>query len=491
MAATTYRPRAWTRTAIPSARTLHGLQRFTAGYTPELHRQVVTAGGFERWLERQLAQRDDDGWYRTTARWWPSVTASHVTIAKRSASGVQEFWEADADYERWVIARRYGSRRQVLETMTEVWEHHLNVPAVGEVGPFRAAYGVAIRQHALGRFADLLQAAIVHPAMSIYLGNANSSKSAPNENLGRELLELHTVGRGNYTEDDVKSSARILTGYRVDLWKSWNPSYAPAHHWTGPVKVMGFQHANAAANGQPVVRAYLNYLARHPATAQRIATLLARRFVSDDPPAALVRRLAATYQAHDTAIVPVLRALAASPEFRSSSVWGTKVRTPSEDVIATWRALVVSINSTKATATSQAAVDDVLWQTQSLGLRPFGWQPPDGRPDNAAAWSSTSRFLNGLSVHYSMAGASWPKVGIAYRKPASWLPASRLRFDELVDHLARTLHGRPSTAVLLRAACEATGLAPATRIDAQHSLVRWEMARLLTVFLDCPNHMSR
>ena len=96
----------------------------------------------------------------------------------------------------------------------------LHVPVSGDAHfTWRVDYGDTIRKHALGRFDQLLAATTTHPAMLIFLSAATSTKRAPNENLGRELLELHTLGAGNYDEDDVKASARILTGYHVDLWE--------------------------------------------------------------------------------------------------------------------------------------------------------------------------------------------------------------------------------------------------------------------------------
>ena len=118
-------------------------------------------------------------------------------------------------YQRWLLMRRIRTKRQVQEVMTEFWLNHLNVPANGDATfTWRFDYDRQIRARALGSFRDILYAAVTHPAMGIYLNNAVSTKSHPNENLGRELLELHTVGRGEYTEDDVKNSARILTGWR-------------------------------------------------------------------------------------------------------------------------------------------------------------------------------------------------------------------------------------------------------------------------------------
>lgn len=120
--------------------------------------------------------------------------------------------------------------------------------------------------------------------MLIFLSAATSSKRAPNENLGRELLELHTLGAGNYDEDDVKASARILTGHHVDLWETWKASYVKEDHATGTVRVKGFTHQNRKADGREVTRDYLRYLAHHPLTAHHVCQRLATKFVHDDPP---------------------------------------------------------------------------------------------------------------------------------------------------------------------------------------------------------------
>ena len=110
----------------------------------------------------------------------------------------------------------------------------------------------------------MLAETTTHPAMLIFLSAATSTKRAPNENLGRELLELHTLGAGNYSEDDVKASARILTGWHVDLWETWAASYVKEDHWTGTVKVKGFKDKNRKGDGRELTKDYLRYLAHHP-----------------------------------------------------------------------------------------------------------------------------------------------------------------------------------------------------------------------------------
>ena len=307
-------------TELPVAAALHLASRFTYGVTPALHLEMESYGSRAAWFAAQLqpssiADPVADG----LQSWWPSLDLDAATIWKRDQDKVEATWVAMSNYQRWCLLRRIYSKRQVLEVMTEFFENHLHVPVQDDgVFGFRAAYGKLIRSHALGRFDQMLVAAITHPAMGTSLDNASSTKSAPNENLGRELLELHTVGRGNHTEDDVKNSARILTGYRVDMWRTWNAWYDLPSHWTGAVNVLGFSHSNTAADGRPVAEAYLTYLAHHPATARRLANKLAVRFVSDSPSEALVQHLADVYLANQTAIVPVLRALVAHPEFGGS-----------------------------------------------------------------------------------------------------------------------------------------------------------------------------
>jgi hypothetical protein len=474
---------------VLDARALHLVNRFTGGWTPALAAEVTAAGGIDRWFAGQLDPAPiTDAFYNGSASWWVSIKASTADLWARDRAGTEGIWVANANYERWSMLRRMYSARQVLETMANFWEHHLHVPGDADgVALFRSDYGQMIRRHALGRFDSLLQAAITHPAMGVYLGNAVSTKKAPNENLGRELLELHTVGRAaGYTEDDVKSSARILTGYRVDMWRTWNVWYDPNAHWTGQVDVLGFSDPNANADGQAVAAAYLRYLAHHPSTAQNIARKLAVRFVSDDPSPGLVDHLAQVYLANDTAIVPVLRALVSSEEFAGSV--GAKARTPDEDVVATYRALGVRV---LAPTSGGSAANAMLWQTSSIGMRPFGWTRPDGRPDRAEAWSSVSRMLSSFDVHYSMAGGWWPSKDVAYLTPVQWLPAASVRFGTLVDHLSRRILGRPATALLESAAEQTTGCTAGEVITADHDLVRWDMPRLITVFLDSPTHVTR
>lgn len=472
--------------ALPSD-ALRVLSRFTHGYHPTLHRQLYDAGTVEAWFAQQLDPDTlPDADADAIAGWWPSLTMPFDQLWQRHVDGTEYGWTHLQNYARWCLMRRIHSTRQVHEVVSEFWEDHLHIPLSDDnVFPYRADYGVTIRRHALGRFADLLRATITHPAMSLSLDNAYSTRTAPNENLGRELLELHTVGVGNFTEDDVKASARILTGYRVDVWGTWAATYEPSRHWTGPVQVLDFQHANQASDGRPVVAAYLDHLARHPLTARRIARKLAVRFVGDQPPESLIDHLAAVYLAHDTDIRPVLRSLMRSVALREAP---RQITTPLRDLVATQRALRVEV---AAPTQDTSAANALLWYAAALGQMPFEWTRPDGPPANGAAWSSTSRFLSAAGYHLSAAAGWDPVVDVTYRPRAAWFPDRTVSFADLVDHLSIQLFGHPADDRVRAACAEAFGGLLADLVTAVSPLATWRLPNLLAVLLDSPEHLMR
>jgi uncharacterized protein (DUF1800 family) len=487
-----YTPAHYRGDSLLSTAGRHLVGRFSYGVTPALAREVRAAGGARKWFVKQLepsSVADTAGDQLGT--WWPSLDLGPTQLWKRNVQEVEGGWEVMADYQRWVLLRRIRSKRQVLEMMTELWEHHFNVPVNGDAQfTWRAQYGDVIRAHALGRFDDLLHATTTHPAMLINLDNVSSSAKHPNENLGRELLELHTVGRGAYDEADVKDSARILTGWTVDMWSTFQAKYDPRIHSRDKVRVMGFSHPNTDADGRDVTRAYLTYLAHHPSTAQRVARKLAVKFVRDDPPQSLVDRLADVYLANDTRIVPVLLALVDSTAFKKSA--GAKVRDPGEDMVATYRALDVRIAKPPRTQAGEGyAANQMLWQVSSLGIMPFGWPRPDGQPIDNESWASPARLVASMQVHLNMAGGWWPDKGATYHPPAWWAPRFPIRFDLMVDHMSQVILHRRSTAQLLKACCQALDIDPKERITRDHGVIKWDMHRLLATFLDSPAFLTR
>ncbi len=487
-AATAYRPKAYTATPIPSAYELHVMKRLGTGFSRATLTAVRRAGGIDAWLDRQLDPdtvaeaaivADIDAWYSALRR----------TPAQKAATndaGTKKAWQYGLDLANWTTLRRIYSTRTVLETMVDFWSNHLHIStAEDKVYTHQFDYDATIRKHALGRFEDLLVAASTHPAMSLYLDNWRSQKNAPNENQGRELLELHTVGTGaGYTEDMVKDSAVILSGWSVRWGGDHQGFYDSANHTTGPVNVLGFSHPNGSSDGRAVADAYLRHLANHPATARTLATRLALRFVSDLPSQGLIDHLAEAFLASGTDIRATLEALVAHPEFRASA--GAKVSTPVDDLVATVRALGV----TARRPTSKSSFGNVLNYVHG-GLRLYSWPRPDGAPETNSEWTSAVRMIRSFRMHWNLAGPYYPKRDATFVAARSRIPRTRMTFDLYFDHLSRSLIGRPSTARSLQAACAATGLRPGSVITRKHALSRWMFPHVAAVLLDSPDHMTR
>ncbi|HYJ76163.1 MAG TPA: DUF1800 domain-containing protein [Kineosporiaceae bacterium] len=463
-------------------RLAHLLRRTTWGLTPDLVARATKLGR-AAWLEQQLrpasvADREGDA----VVDRFPTLALTSAQVRSRYSDGS---WDVMFDLGKAALGRAAWSRRQLLEVMVDVWSNHLNVTCPSDnVWDNRHRYDAdVIRRHALGRFADLLKAAITHPAMLTYLDNASSTKKAPNENLGRELLELHTVGVGaGYTEAEVRDSARILTGLTVD--DDGAALYRPRWHWTGPVTVLGFSHPNASADGSGVVTAYLDHLARHPATARRIATLLARRFVSDTPPAGLVDRLAKAYTAADTAVAPVLRLLLTSPEFLASA--DAKQRRPLESVVATVRALGFA-----QARRGDDELEGLYWALESMGHQPLAWPSPDGYPDVATAWTSSAATLARWNVTLGIAAGWWPK-GFAQANLAALLPRPRpATHGALVAALGRRLLQRPLPAAQVTAICSFLEVGTRTPVRADSAVVGWRLPYVAALILSSPVHLAR
>lgn len=479
--------RDYAATAIPPGRDLHLMRRFSFGYSATLQQQVAAAGGARAWFEAQLfPETVPDAFADSLYGWFPMLEASpRVAYANRDGNRM----EYTRSIARHALLRQVYSNRQVHEVMTEFWLNHFHVFAQdNHAWPFRPGYDKTIRALALGRFEDLLKAADTHPAMLIYFNQDRSTGTRINENLGRELLELHTVGIGaGYTEAQVKDSARILTGQLIDR-DTLELSWSEADHFHGRVTVLGFTHANTVGQGPAVMDAYFSYLARHPATARRLARKLAVRFVSDDPPTALVERVAEAYLRSDTDIRTTLRALVDDPQFHETAT--PKVRTACEDVVATMRALGVRVARPTSTADQEGA-HAIIGLVTGIGQRPWHWVTPDGFPDRSDAWASASRMLASFRVHYNLSGGVYPKRNVTYRTGAGWLPQRRIRFDQLVDHLCRRLLGSGSTPELLGAACAYLEVSPGTVITPTHAVCGRKMTWLVALLLDSPTHMTR
>ena len=476
-------------TVLPAAER-HLVQRFSGGLTPALVAQVKAAGGARKWFDQQLrpshvadAPGDD------VDTWFPSLSRSPKEIFQDDQAGVRGAWEVATDVGRWTLARRIMSNRQLQEVMVDFWSNLLNVSLFHDDAIWwRHDYDRVIRAHALTSFDALLNAAITHPAMGLFLDNAFSSKESPNENLGRELLELHTVGvDAGYTEDHVKASARMLTGYRVDIWDpAFRAFYDKTWHDTQPVKVLGFSHPNRDRDGRAATQAYLSYLAHHPATAIRLARRLCGKFVSDQPSDAIVRAVSTAYLANGTAIKPTLRAMVDHPDFADGI--GLKVRTPTEDYVATVRALGIRI---LAPTSDDSFANAMYYQNSDGGQPPYEWPAPNGYPEVDAAWASAGRVLTSFTMHRDLAARWWPTEQARFPKESSLLPPMPATLGEVIDHIGLRMLGQRPSRACRHGIAQLLDMPLTKRLSKDDALDYWTLRGILASLLDSPQHLHR
>ena len=333
------------------------------------------------------------------------------------------------------VTRAIYSERQLQQVMDDFWFNHFNVYArKGQDLWYLTSYERdVIQPHTLGKFKDLLTASAKSPAMLFYLDNFLSAdpraarrlaaeramrqrtrygrfgrpfpprlpqaqqkkqnERGLNENYGRELMELHTLGvDGGYTQKDVTEVARCFTGWTIERPRQ-NPEFKfdERLHDPDPKFVLGKKiHAGGMKDGEEV----LNLLSHNPSTAKFISTKLARRFVSDNPPPELVARMAKTFEQSDGDIKAVMRTMIYSPEFWSREAYRAKIKTPFELVVSTARALGTDVDMPLPLVGWVGRIGEPLYQCQ----------PPTGYADKADTWVNTGALLNRLNFSLALAG---------------------------------------------------------------------------------------
>jgi uncharacterized protein (DUF1800 family) len=280
------------------------------------------------------------------------------------------------------------------ERLTWFWANHFTVsadkPTVFAVaGAFERE---AIRPNVTGKFVDLLLAAVKHPAMILYLDNNMSvapgfrppaiadrpnlpRPTGLNENLAREILELHTLGvNGGYTQADVTTFALALTGWTVGGLDDTGFRFAPRRHDAGAKTVLGRSYPQqGVAQGEAILRD----LAAHPATAKHVATKLVRHFVADDPPPAAVDRVARAFVDSGGDLPAVYAALVQSPEAWAQPL--AKLKQPNEYIVSALRMLP---------AAREGRTEGFFLALNEMGQRPYFAPSPQGWPDLAGAWAN-------------------------------------------------------------------------------------------------------
>jgi len=327
------------------------------------------------------------------------------------------------------LLRAIYSERQLQEVMTDFWFNHFNV----FIGKGADRYMLAdyerdvIRPHALGKFEDLLVATAQSPAMLFYLDNwlsvgpnsdvangirahgsnkdfkkrekqngpvkqAKGKRNGLNENYGRELMELHTLGvNGGYTQKDVTEVAKVLTGWTLKQPREGGGfQFDERMHEPGDKVVMGHR---IKPNGEKEGYEVLHILAHNPSTAKFICTKLAMRFVSDDPPPALVQSMSQTFLKKDGDIREVMKTMLKSPEFWAPDAYRAKVKTPLEFVASAARASGANISNAMP----------MVRQLQNMGMPLYGMQPPTGYSMKAETWVSSAALLGRMNFALSLA----------------------------------------------------------------------------------------
>jgi uncharacterized protein (DUF1800 family) len=439
---------------------LHVLNRLAFGPTLEDFRRVK-AIGVERYIAEQLDPDNIPESYELRWRLAALNTLGLNAVQLREIYGplrpLRGFKPSDelvrAQRERLRIVvqqaaearilRAVLSRRQLQEVMVDFWYNHFNVFAGKElddlwIGDYEQR---AIRPFVLGQFRDLLFAVTKHPAMLVYLDNtlstapksldAKGSRAGLNENFARELMELHTLGTdGGYTEEDVVTLARVLTGWSLNRPDAREyPDYATvfegARHDFGAKVFLGQPlRSKGKAEGEEA----LDMLAKSPATARHIAFELAQYFVADSPPSALVDRLAERFAASDGNIREVLKVLFDGREFWESG--GLKYKTPYQFVLSLVRAGGIAVGNTRP----------MLAAINQLGMPLYGCLTPDGYKNTEDAWLSpdaTTRrisiataFARGEVAVTSMPFSAVPSLSADRPRPA---PVDAGRLSEIFD----------------------------------------------------------
>ena len=392
-----------TPTSLGPRAAVHLLNRLGFGPRPGDVERVLDRGLERRVLDQLRPTADPDVESRlrgfTTLGYSITQVLAHYEADRNSLSRVwEELFAAK-------VIRAVYSDNQLEEVLVDFWFNHLNVYLQDGFNRYAtAAYERdAIRPHVLGKFRDLLRATAFHPAMMHYLDNYLSTVSRVdprtgrllhglNENYGRELLELHTVGvDAGYSQEDVFEAARAFTGWGIDSLRTGRFQFRLGAHDTGAKRVFGLNLP--AGGGQDDGETLLDYLATHAATARHVSFRLCQRFVADDPPESIVGRCAQVFRSTGGDISEVLKALVGSPEFWTQAFSPGKPKTPFEFTVSVLRAADAQI-------TTLRGISPYL---TNMGMPLYSCLPPTGYSNRGDDWLNPSSHLQRMNFALEVA----------------------------------------------------------------------------------------
>lgn len=299
------------------------------------------------------------------------------------------------DLRRWWMGWMEVTPTPLVEKMTLFWHGHFATSAAKvKNGYWMWRQNDTLRRNALGNFSALTKEMSRDPAMMIYLDLPQSRREHPNENWARELMELFTVGIGNYSEQDVRESARAFTGYRLDL-ATQEFRFVRKQHDDGPKRFLG---RRGNFNGDDII----DILAKQPACSQFIGKKLCRYFINDDPAPALIEMVAASLRAHNFQMKPVLREVLSSAEFYASANRRSQIKSPTQFIVQTCRVLGCELPASPITQGALRQMGQLLFAPANVK----GW-------DGGKSWISTSTLLfrNNFANYLINGDAVLPETG--------------------------------------------------------------------------------
>ena len=400
-------------------RALHLLNRW--GYGARLGEiDRVAEEGIERAVDRLLSPEAAEPAVDQKLKAFPGIDRTIDEIVKEHQRlGFSRVPVEEAlDHMRSAkLVRAAHSAHTLREVMVDFWYNHFNVYSYAwepSIGPYEKE---AIRPHVLTSFRTLLGATATHPSMLFYLDNwlnvsdrrdAGALIRGINENYGRELLELHTLGvDAGYTQDDVQAAARALTGRDFGGWGVYAYTFHDDKHDKDAKKVFGLELA--PGGGENDGDRLFDYLSAHPATARFISWRLVQRFVDDHPPESLVKRCAEVFLATRGDVKSLLLAIVESDEFWAPAAVGSKTKTPFEFAVSALRAVDADLTDGKAVATALG----------NMGMPVYGCRPPTGYSNHGGNWLNAASQVYRFDFAFKLAAGAVPGVEVPTERLAA------------------------------------------------------------------------
>lgn len=395
----------------PRDAALHLLNRLGFGPRPGDVDRVLQEG-IPRAAERLLSPTPSEPLLEKRLAAHPAIhrTIDEIVKEHQRTESRAPIEDALSDLRAAKVIRAAHAEHPLREVLADFWYNHFNVYAYAWEPSLPAYEREAIRPNCTGSFRALLEATAKHPAMLFYLDNylnvadrmvEGTLARGINENYGRELLELHTVGvDAGYTQNDVQGAARALTGWDFGGWGVYRFTFNPDKHDSRAKSIFGLELGTGG--GQEDGDRLLDYLSSHPASARFVSRRLLQRFVADHPPADLERRCAEVFLATRGDVRSLVRAIVESETFWSPPSVGSKVKTPFEFAVSALRAVDAEVSDGRSVATALS----------TMGMPLYDFKPPTGYSNRGHDWLNAASQVYRFDFAFKLAGRAVKGVAV-------------------------------------------------------------------------------